>query len=100
MFRMWYTKGINKSRVSVKTSPSYSAEKSVEKIQTTNVFHNKIHKCSKTFKALKLLNPLRTRNLQTGTLSKSEDPDEMPHNAAVYTACEDKYRSSKKEVLY
>ena len=29
-------------------------------------------------------NPLRTGNHQMGTMANSEDPDEMPHNAAFH----------------
>ena len=32
----------------------------------------------------KTFNPLWTRNPKTGTLGNSEDPDEMPHNAAFH----------------
>ena len=31
-----------------------------------------------------MVNPLYSRNTKTGTFANSEDPDEMPHNAAFH----------------
>ena len=47
--------------------------------------------------------PLRTRNPLTGTFPKSEDPDEMPHNAAFYQGLHCLLRpnqSSEKEIYF
>ena len=47
--------------------------------------------------------PLNTGDTKTGTLANSEDPDEMPHNAALHQGLHcllRQNRSSEKEIKY
>ena len=52
---------------------------------------------------IQVINPVYSRYLQTGTLTNSEDSDEMPHNAAFHQGlyvCKDNNKPWFKHILF